>query len=393
MKLLHITHSMNPEYGGVSSSINSLAAALEELGHRSTILSLDDPLEPFIGQNTAPITALGPSRSSFGYCPRLGPWLDQHSRDFDALIVHGLWQYHGFAVWRSHRRNPLGPDYFVFSHGMLDPWFNREHPKKHAKKWIYWWLAERRVLRDAKAVLFTCAREKQLARTSFPRPRYQEAIVALGTRPPPDNPAGQSEAFLTTQPILRRESYWLYLGRIHPKKGVRLLIDAYAALVARGIHLPYLVVAGPCADPAYLRDLKAAAAAGCPDGRILWPGMLNGEAKWGALREADAFVLPSHQENFGIAVVEAMACGTAVLISDQVNIAEDIVSDRAGMSGPDTTEGTIELLERWLRINESERDAMSQAAHRSFELRYTVREAAHSLLQQLGSPKPRQFSP
>ena len=76
------------------------------------------------------------------------------------------------------------------------------------------------------------------------------------------------------------------------------------------------------------------------DGRVHWTGMLEGDLKWGAFHAADAFVLPSHQENFGVAVAEALACGLPVLISDKVNIWPDIAQDEAGIVNPDTAEGT-----------------------------------------------------
>ena len=102
---------------------------------------------------------------------------------------------------------------------------------------------------------------------------------------------------------------------------------------------------------------QAARALGIAD-RVLWPGMLSGATKWAAFSEAEAFILPSHQENFGIAVAEALSCSTPVLISDQVNIHTDIVSCRAGYVEPDTLHGTEGLLRRWADTPGAERAAM-----------------------------------
>src|ERR1019366_7095808 len=139
---------------------------------------------------------------------------------------HGLWQYHGLAVHRALQRAG-SPPYVVFSHGMLDPWFKHRYPLKHLKKSAYWWPFERRVLCDAAAVLFTCEEERRLARTSFPGSSYQEQVVAFGTAAPPENISAQRAAFFDHTPAVRDRRYWLFLGRIHPKKGVDLLIDAY----------------------------------------------------------------------------------------------------------------------------------------------------------------------
>jgi glycosyltransferase involved in cell wall biosynthesis len=376
---------MNPALGGLSACINSLVPALDRLGHPSEIASLDRPDEPFLPSVPAPVHALGPARLGYAYAPRLRPWLKAEAGRFDAVIVHGLWQYHGLAAFLALAPGDA-PRYFVFPHGMLDPWFKRQYPLKHIKKWFYWWLAERRVLRGAASVLFTCEEERRLARDSFAGSSYRERVVAFGTAAPPDDPAAQRAAFFQRHPELRDRPYWLYLGRIHPKKGADLLIDAYAALTARGAGLPRLVMAGPCADPDYLRQLQIRAASSCPPGAVLWPGMIAGEVKWGALRGAEVFLLPSHQENFGIAVVEAVACGTPVVISDQVNIGREIDADGAGLVGPDTPAGTFRLLERWRGLDAGAVRAMGAAASRSFRARYEIGAVARSLVAALQEP-------
>jgi len=117
--------------------------------------------------------------------------------------------------------------------------------------------------------------------------------------------------------------------------------------------------------------------------RVHWPGMLKGNAKWGAFAISDAFVLPSHQENFGIAVAEALACGLPVLISDQVNIAPEIEADGCGLVEHDTLEGTINLLERWLALNPDERESMRQQTKLTFAKRYDMRKNSPLILRTL----------
>jgi glycosyltransferase involved in cell wall biosynthesis len=107
--------------------------------------------------------------------------------------------------------------------------------------------------------------------------------------------------------------------------------------------------------------------------------MLRGDAKWGAFYAAEAFVLPSHQENFGIAVAEALACGRPVLLSDKVNIAADIAEDGAGLMEADTADGTERLLERWIALRDEEREAMAARALDCFQARYDMRENAKTV--------------
>ena len=117
--------------------------------------------------------------------------------------------------------------------------------------------------------------------------------------------------------------------------------------------------------------------------RITWTGMLSGDLKWGAFRSAEAFVLPSHQENFGIAVVEALACGTPVLISNRINIWREIIADGAGVAEDDTAEGILRLLKAWLARTPGERKKMSECARLCFNTRFRSEEAAANLLRVL----------
>ena len=392
MKILQVISSLNPAYGGVSACLDALTPELAKLGHVSEVVCLDDPKERFLKTFPGKVHALGPTRFSYQYSPQLLPWLRRATPDFDVVIAHGLWQFHSFAVRRA-LRGAEAPPYFVFSHGMLDPWFKRQYPLKHVKKLLYWWPAERRVLRDARAVLFTCEEERVLARQSFAGYRCRERVVAFGTVGASGDSGAQHEAFYRHVPALRGKPFWLFLGRIHAKKGVDLLIDAYAELAAKtAAPLPALVIAGPCNDREYLNKLQARAAR-CPAGSVFWPGMISGDVKWGALRAAEIFALPSHQENFGIAVAEALSCGTPVLISNKVNIWREIEADAAGLVEPDDAAGTGRLLKRWRGLDEQTRKNMSAAASTSFDRRFAITSVALSLTQVLREESSPKISP
>jgi glycosyltransferase involved in cell wall biosynthesis len=110
-------------------------------------------------------------------------------------------------------------------------------------------------------------------------------------------------------------------------------------------------------------------------------GRITGDYKWGALHAADAFILPSHQENFGLSVVEALACKTPVLISDKVNIWREILEDRAGLVNSDDLEGTIRLLRGWLEMPDEFRSAMRISAMRCFLSRFEIEMAAQNLIE------------
>jgi glycosyltransferase involved in cell wall biosynthesis len=116
------------------------------------------------------------------------------------------------------------------------------------------------------------------------------------------------------------------------------------------------------------------------ENRITWTGMLTGDMKWGAFHAAEIFMLPSHSENFGIVVAEALACSLPVLITDKVNIWREIVQDGAGFAEPDTLVGTVALLERWLGLSADEIYQMRIRARACFEYRFNIQQAAIKLV-------------
>jgi glycosyltransferase involved in cell wall biosynthesis len=374
VRILQVIHSVDPRGGGPIEGIKQLAAPMIARGHQVEVLSLDQPGATWTGD--LPFHAIGDGRPGYGYAPSVVKWLVDHANDYDITLVHGLWQFGGFAVWRAARRT--GKPYGVFTHGMLDPWFKRRYPVKHLKKWLYWPWGEYRVLRDARAVFFTCEQERQDARESFWLYRCREEVIGFGITAPPPDVAGPLAAFRDRFPALNDKRLLLFLGRMHEKKGCDLLLRAFAKSSA-DLHL---VMAGPM-EGAYAEWLRRLAAELGLTDRITWTGMIQGDLKWGAFRAAEAFVLPSHQENFGISVVEALACGCPVLISDKVNIWREIVADDAGLVETDTEAGAIRLLERWMSTTPAERQRHGERALSCFERHFQVEEVARHLVGSL----------
>ena len=380
-RILHIVGSISPAAGGPTEAIRMLIQ-YAPADVESEVVSLDDPAAPFLADFPFCVTALGSARKRW-YSPRLLPWLLAHRERFDGVIVHGLWEHTGLAARQAFSgRVP----YVVFTHGMLDPWFKRTFPNKHRKKWLYWLLAEFWVLRSAHRVLFTTELERQLAAESFWLAQWQSFIVPLGAEPPPENTAALLSAFEQLCPRAAGHRFLLYLGRIDRKKGCDLLLKTFATVAGSQPDL-HLVMAGP--DPSGWRpELHAIAEAAGAGDRVHWPGMLRGDAKWGAFAACEVFVLPSHQENFGIAVVEALASSRPVLISDQINIAPDVAADGCGLVEPDTVEGALHLLERWNALSPSDRVAMGRLALETFRVRYNMRRNTAAILDVFGNALP-----
>ena len=376
MKILHIITSVNSANGGPIEGVKQLAKVLVAEGQSVHVCSLDAPDAPWVRNFPLTLFALGPGRSNYAYTSALIPWLRENACKYDVLIVNGVWQFGSLATRHILRGSPT--PYFVFTHGMLDPWFKRTYPLKHIKKSLYWRWGEYRVLRDARAVLFTCEEERLLARESFRPYKCNEAVVNYGTAAPQGNPAQQRSAFLEQFPDLNGKRILLYLSRIHPKKGCNLLLEAFAC-VAESDPALHLVMAGPD-QMGWQKTLQQQANQLGISQRVTWTGMLSGDLKWGAYHAAEVFVLPSHQENFGIVVAEALACGKPVLISNKVNIWREIEHVGAGFVANDDLEGTRALFKQWLATSLEKRIEMAVQAVACFQNHFEIHRAAQSLM-------------
>jgi glycosyltransferase involved in cell wall biosynthesis len=218
-------------------------------------------------------------------------------------------------------------------HGMLDPNSVR---RKRVKKWLYAKLVEAPNLRRAARLVYTHAEEERLARQSVSGLPGGQIVPLAADDPPTTDRDRLASEFFERHPDLTDGPIVLFLGRLHPKKGLDLLLPAFAE-VARSVPAARLVLVGP-GDLGYVAKLKTATAAGNIAERVAFLGSLAGREKWAALAAANVFALPSYQENFAITAVEAMSIGTPVLLSQRVNIWPDVKSANAGIiSELDTT--------------------------------------------------------
>lgn len=329
LKILHVVASMDPAKGGVSQAVRNIIFNNEFANHE--VLSLDSEdltysdLDQFIVHN------VGIGVTQYKFHQGLVPQMRKLFVCFDLVVVHGIWQYHHFASFLTVRALKKGrkrvPKLAVMPHGMMDPYFQNEPSRKFKalRNNLMWWFVERKAINYADAVLFTCEQELLLARETFStyKPK-NEICVGLGVEKPPTLREEMKKAFNKKLPGVER--YWLFLSRIHPKKGIDLLIRAYIKLQEELTgELPDLVIAGPL-DTLHAKEIKDLAS---KSQKVHIIGALYGDAKWGAFYGAEFFVLPSHQENFGIAVVEALACGLPVLMTKKINIWKEIYQRNA----------------------------------------------------------------
>lgn len=402
MNLLRIITSMDPASGGPCQGIRNSIPELEKLNVRNEVLCLDDPNASFVGKDPFPVHAIGRGKGPWSYSSKLIPWLLDNLNRFDAVIVEGLWQYHSYGTAKALNifkkiqlkslKESRVPKLFIMPHGMLDPYFQKapERKLKAIRNWIYWKMIEGKVVNNAFGLLFTCEAELLLARESFrPYLPQREINAGFGIQAPPAYAPAMTEAFLQKCPQIKNRPYILFLGRINEKKGVDLLVQSYLELYDKlqanseqsRIHL---VIAGPGLETSYGQKIVQLAQSNSRVGNsIFFPGMLTGDAKWGAFYGCEAFSLPSHQENFGISVAEALACGKPVLISNQINIWTEIQTGGGGLIAADTLEGTKTTLVRWDKLSANEKTEMRHKAEDTYKKNFAIGPASLQLAQAL----------
>lgn len=377
LRVLHIIITVSREYGGpVEGLIQSITHRFPQTQYIE-VVSLDAPEASYLADFPCVVHGMGPTPKKYGYTPRLAAWIAENGHRFDVAVIHGLWNHASVGGWQGCKK--AGLPYVLFTHGMMDPWFRKAYPLKHWLKQLFW-LIQGKVLRDASEVLFTCEEEKRLAQGVFRGYSYHPRVVAYAAADAPPINSEDNAEFRVHVPNLLDRPYLLFLSRIHEKKGCDLLLEGFAKAVQRPELR--LIMAGPCHDDLIDRLKVLAQSLGISD-RIYWPGMLKGAAKAGAFRGAEAFVLTSHQENFGIAVAEALAYSKPVLISNQINIWREIEVGGAGIVAPDTVEGATQVIQTWESMMPEQRIDMGKAARSVYEKNFTVQAAARDLTKAL----------
>ena len=344
MRILKTVQAYYPfqEKGGPVVKVRAIALGLSRRGHDVTVLTADFGFKPSL----APAMKAGKCR--WGWCAEeqdvqaiflrsrmryraltLNPDVIKYClaslAKYDVVHIYGLYDLFGPPVAFFSRRHHI--PYVVEPMGMFRPIVRNFRAKK-----LYHAVLGNRLLRGARRVIATSEQEKQELVTGGINP-VRIVVRRNGIDIPVSlPPAG---AFREKWAISPQARIVLFLGRVVPKKSPDLLLDAFALWRRETSHAAdsVLVFAGPEESDAYLARLKSLAAASGIADNVLFTGPLYDDAKWAAYRDADVFVLPSQNENFGNSAAEAMACGTPVILTDQCGIAP-IVDGRTGLVVP-----------------------------------------------------------
>lgn len=331
MNILHVIANLAPRYGGPSKACVEMARAVAALGHKVSIYTTNQD-----GSDVLPVPIDRPvidGGVEIRYFPIQHPkfwgtsWsmaraLESNLTNYDIVHIHSLYMFHDLITGHICRKKKI--PYMIRPHGSLDPFLYRRHRLRKAimENWF-----ENRNIKGASAIHFTTEEEMELARPHiFDRPGV---VVPNGLNMNDYMALPPRGSFRQRHPQIADKRIILFLGRLNFKKGLDILVPAFAR-VLESFSDVHLVIAGPDNEGYGLKVRNWLGERSLFD-KATFTGMLNGQDKLAAFCDAEIFVLPSYTENFGISVLEAMACGVPVVLSDKVNTWREIKGAGAGL--------------------------------------------------------------
>jgi len=364
IKILRIIHTLSPNLGGPSNAIIDHTKAMVKNGYLVHILTSDTTNEIKTKIKDVKIFNKGPSLGNYGFNLNLLIWLIKNKSKYDIFIIHDIWRIYTFLA------RLLLKKYFVFIHGNLDPYFSLDFFKK-IKKQIYWYLFERKNLLSSKSILLTSEIERKLLNKSFVNTRgLKKNVVGYGIFKPNINKTKTINIFFKKYPELKNQTFLIYLGRFHEKKGCDILLKSIKILSDQNIKLN-LVMAGP--DNQYKNDLKKICKKLKLKKQVYWTGMLRGNKKWGAIYASSAMVLASHGENFGLSLAESLSCSKPVLITNKVNIYKSIIKYNSGLVANNNINDFTRILKKYSHFNNSKIKKISKNSFKCFNQNFNLK--------------------
>jgi glycosyltransferase involved in cell wall biosynthesis len=334
MKVLHVLGSLGPLRGGPSFVLRNLAAGLVERGVETHVVTTDDngrerlrmPLNEVVLDQGVKYRYFPRQLRPYTCSVPLAQWLWENTGNFDLVHIHAVFTFASTAAAWSARARRI--PYIVRPLGVLNQW-GLQNRRRWAKK-LSFRLIERGVFEHAELIHYTSDQERLEAEQAGAH--ASSIVIANPVDLKSIDRQQHAGAFRARYPEIKDRKLVVFLSRISPKKGLDLLVGAFARLHQQ-MPEAMLVIAG-AGDTDLIQEIKQRVSDAGLSGHVLWPGFLEGDEKAAALADADVFVLPSYSENFGVAVVEALSYQAPVIVSDQVGIHREISSHRAGLVVP-----------------------------------------------------------
>ena len=331
MKVLHVIPSVSEKAGGPSQAIFPMCRALREQGIGVLLASTDEGIDTkdhaadqAVNYNEVP-TIFFPAQmgGSFKYSRPFSAWLAGNVSRFDVVHIHAVFNHACIAAASACRKSRV--PYIVRPLGTLDPWSMNQ---KSFRKKVFWQAGIKKMLSEAAAIHYTTGAEQKAVESTLGLDHG--CVVPLGIEVDLFDRTLAETKLTEHFPELAGRPYVLVLSRLHPKKGLEVLQDAFLSLMQEEKFKQVRLVLAGEGKESYEQFLKSRIQGHCAAGSIVFPGWLAGERKDVALQNATLLALPSRQENFGVCVMESLACGVPVMVSPQVNLSQQIETAGAG---------------------------------------------------------------
>jgi glycosyltransferase involved in cell wall biosynthesis len=320
MRVLHVIPSLAASYGGPAAAMPVMARGLAAAGVEVHVATIDETLPKSQSLDGLVSDTDGFHRISFGLSFRpyrvslpLGAWLARHAGDYDLIHIHGVFTYSSWAACRAAAK--AGVPFVVRPLGILNRW-GMDNRRPLLKRWFFR-LIEKPLFDLAAAIHFTSRDEAEdVARLGI---RSKTVIIPLGIDLADFEHLPSPSLFLKRFPEAEGGPRIVFISRVDRKKGIEMLIPAFREIRDQ-IREARLVIVGD-GPPELVEELRHLAVEQRVSEAVVWTGFLGGELKLSALASAQVFCLPSHSENFGMALLEAMAAGLPCVATDQVALA------------------------------------------------------------------------
>ncbi len=334
LNILHVVSIIAPRFGGAGITSQLMARYQSKMGHKVSICTtnvdypkgiLRTPTERPVFKDGVYVWHFSVSFRPLLMSISLWKWLRDKIFSFDIVHIHGLYRFPVTSAACLARR--FGVPYVIMPHGSLDPFLYNQSQHNLILKRVYEHLFDFPNLKRSAAIQYTSAEEAK--RAVLPKHHSKPVIIPNGIdwesyRTLPLKGRFRKRIGLNSQTPLV-----LFLGRVNFKKGLDLLIPAFGFVSQKHSDVR-LAIVGPDNEGYGSKVWRWCRQQGIHD-RVFFVGHLGQEKVKEAYVDADVFVLPSYTENFGLTVVEAMACGSPVVISDQVNIWREVQALKAGI--------------------------------------------------------------
>lgn len=380
MKVLHVIPSLSPSQGGPSLVLPVMAGALAERGVQVDVVTTDDDgrgrrvpggvTEGWQDREGWRLRMFPKQTEFYKVSMPLRRWLRRHVADYDVVHVHAVFSFASSAACAAARA--AGVPFIVRPLGVLNAWGMRNR-RRWVKAQSFRWL-DKPLLDAAAAIHYTSQAEAdEAAELSI---RAHPAVIPLGTDlrcldalPPPSS-------FQAAHPATSSGRNFLFLSRIDPKKGLELLLDAFAS--SRAGRQGWLLVVAGAGDRSYEDALRERARASGISDRVLWTGFLEGDQRLAALAACQVFVLPSSSENFGVALLEAMAAGLPCISTEGVALAREAAAAQSVLLTGRTVPELAAIMDR-LAGDAAEREALGRRAAQLARSAYSAQTMAAAL--------------